>query len=229
MRYIDEQAFVDFTISCQGEQYGVHKIILIRGSGFFKKALNDASQFREAVENKMNLDEEDPILVEIMLRHLYSHAYLKDHPSPPDITLQLHARMYAMADRYGMEDLRQLVREQFENLQRTDYAKDDFATVIREVYTSTPDLDRGLRDLVVKQSTACFAEVSAKPDFFKMMAETGTFGVDLVKAIKNHASRKFACPNCKKSIDVVLEESGMRCDRCPHCWEIIVFQFRKSK
>lgn len=169
MKYIDKQAFVDFTITCQGEKFGVHKIILIRGSEFFDKAINEASQFKEAIERKMSLDDEDPKLVEIMLRHLYSHGYLKDHPSLPEITLQLHAQMYAMADRFGIEDLKLLIQEQFEVLQRTDHEKDDFAAVIREVYISTPDSDRGLRDLVVKQSANRFFEVSAKPEFFQMM------------------------------------------------------------
>lgn len=222
MKYIDKQAFVDFVVTCQGKQYGAHKIILVRGSEFFDKAIN-GGQFKEAVENRMSLDEEDPQLVEIMLRHLYSHAYLKDHPSPPDITLQLHAQVYAMADRFGIEDLKQLVQEQFQILQLTDYAEDDFAAVIRDVYISTPDSNRGLRDLVVKQSAACYYQVSAKPELFKMMAETGIFGVDLVKAIKNHAVQTFPCPHCRDSFEATPDATTNRWLRCPRCGECISF------
>jgi hypothetical protein len=64
-------------------------------------------------------------------------------------SLRLNARVYAIADKYGTRGLKSLAQHKFEvRLHEIDLETDVFA-VINEVYSSTPDSDRGLRDLIV--------------------------------------------------------------------------------
>jgi hypothetical protein len=64
-------------------------------------------------------------------------------------SLQLNARVYAIADKYGVEGLKSLAQHKFEvRLHEIDLETDVFA-VINEVYSSTPNSDRRLRDLIV--------------------------------------------------------------------------------
>jgi hypothetical protein len=64
-------------------------------------------------------------------------------------SLRLNARVYAIADKYGTGGLKSLAQHKFEvRLHEIDLETDVFA-VINEVYSSTPDSDRGLRDFIV--------------------------------------------------------------------------------
>ncbi|KAF4458120.1 Speckle-type POZ protein [Fusarium austroafricanum] len=62
-------AYSDFTITCRGKEFKVHKAIICPQSSFFKAACNGS--FKEAHEGKMDLPDDDPVAVEKMLRYLY--------------------------------------------------------------------------------------------------------------------------------------------------------------
>ena len=64
--------------------------------------------------------------------------------------LVLHTQVYALAEKYDIPSLKQLARSKFEMAMACFYDSPDFADAIEEVYCSTIDSDRGLRDIVLE-------------------------------------------------------------------------------
>jgi hypothetical protein len=63
--------------------------------------------------------------------------------------LSIHAQMYALADKYGIHDLKDLARDKFEEAATRDWNGGGFPRAVQVVYTSTSENDHGLRDVVV--------------------------------------------------------------------------------
>lgn len=63
--------------------------------------------------------------------------------------LLIHVRVYALAEKYDVASLKQLAKEKFETALACSYDFADFAMVVEEVYCTTIDTDRGLRDAVL--------------------------------------------------------------------------------
>ncbi|KAI1013630.1 hypothetical protein LB503_010604 [Fusarium chuoi] len=73
-----------------------------------------------------------------------------DEPIPSS-QLSLHAKVYALGEKYRIEGLKKEAKIKFESeIQSGNVGVDDFAEAVEEVYTSTVGEDRGLRDVVVK-------------------------------------------------------------------------------
>lgn len=64
--------------------------------------------------------------------------------------LTIHATMYALADKYQVSGLGQIAKDKFESCLFHHIHSEDFVSAVQIVYTSTPDSNRGLRDLVIK-------------------------------------------------------------------------------
>ncbi|KAF5545450.1 kelch repeat BTB domain-containing protein [Fusarium phyllophilum] len=68
----------------------------------------------------------------------------------PSSQLSLHAKVYALGEKYSIEGLKKEAQRKFESeIQSGNVGVDDFAEAVEEVYTSTVSEDRGLRDVVV--------------------------------------------------------------------------------
>ncbi|RSL47916.1 hypothetical protein CEP54_013171 [Fusarium duplospermum] len=67
-------------------------------------------------------------------------------PATPNLTL--HAKVYAIGEKYGVDDLKELAANKFRAEAEFYWQSDDFVSAIKEVYTSTIDEDRVLRDIV---------------------------------------------------------------------------------
>ncbi|KAF5610717.1 amino acid transport gap1 [Fusarium subglutinans] len=76
--------YSDLTITCGKDQYRVHKAIICPRSKFFKAACD--GKFKEAQTGTINLPDDDPVAVRMMIEYLYHDAYA---PS---------ARMYIHSD-----------------------------------------------------------------------------------------------------------------------------------
>ncbi|RBQ77366.1 hypothetical protein FVER14953_12944 [Fusarium verticillioides] len=72
-------------------------------------------------------------------------------PPQPILTqnLHLHAKVYALGEKYGIQALKALALRKFNSEVHFQLDTDDFLQAIREAYTSTIETDRPLRDEVV--------------------------------------------------------------------------------
>ncbi|KAI1130641.1 hypothetical protein F5Y10DRAFT_289054 [Nemania abortiva] len=97
--------------------------------------LPSTDDVKEEAIDQMDADDVDDHI--IALRPCYSD-------------LLVHAKVYALAGKYFINGLKALALQKFETATQKHWAPNDFLEAAQEAYTSTPDSDRGLRDVVVK-------------------------------------------------------------------------------
>jgi hypothetical protein len=94
-------------------------------------------------------------------------------------TLLIHVRVYALADKYDICGLKKLAQQKFSSLVATEWDSPNFADAIVEVYDTTLDSDRGLRDLILQQIRV--RPMLAKwTSIIEVMQEMPSFADDLV-------------------------------------------------
>jgi hypothetical protein len=71
------------------------------------------------------------------------------NPAPP-ANLCLHAKVYALGEKYGIAHLKVFALQKFEAEVESHLQSKDFLLAIEEAYTSTIEEDRRLRDVIVK-------------------------------------------------------------------------------
>lgn len=71
------------------------------------------------------------------------------HPETEDTEIIIHAKVYALADKYGIHDLKDVARAKFSEAASRDWDSSSFPRAIQTVYSSTPESNQGLRDIVV--------------------------------------------------------------------------------
>lgn len=90
------------------------------------------------------------------------YFYHLDYPKQPEIkygllegsedrksNLVIHARLYAIGEKYGIPGLKALTLSKFKKETTSFWNTSDFICAAEEVYTSTVEQDRGMRDAVV--------------------------------------------------------------------------------
>ncbi|KAJ3551204.1 hypothetical protein NPX13_g11422 [Xylaria arbuscula] len=164
--------YADLIITSHGKEYHVHKAIVCPRSDFFAAACRGA--MKEACTGTIDLPDDDPQAVDMMVYYFYHLDYnppplqaIQDEEAvnktdtndfgddvialcPSHSDLVVHAKVYALAAKYLISGLKALSLQKFEAATQRDWARDDFLDAVQEVYTSTLDSDRGLRDAVVK-------------------------------------------------------------------------------
>ncbi len=110
----------------------------------------------------------------------YSDAPLDcgGHPA-----LLIDAQVYTIAEKYNIPSLKVLAREKFDGTVDKGWEDDGFPLAIREIYTSTPDSDRGLRDIVRKVVRENVKALLCRPDMKALMLEVNEFTVDTLDAV----------------------------------------------
>lgn len=97
--------------------------------------------------------------------------------TPP---LVIHARVYALAEKYGIYGLKTLAREKFESLVSDKWDESDFLEATEEVYTTTVDNDRGLRNIIL-QSFRKWPELASSPDVQNTVQHVPPLAFDLYR------------------------------------------------
>lgn len=97
-----------------------------------------------------------------------------------DSHLLLHTKVYALAEKYDIPSLKNLAQRKFEMAMACFYDSPEFADAIEEVYCSTLDNDRGLRDVVL-QAFRSHPQLASTQDVFEVIKHTPTLAFDLWK------------------------------------------------
>ncbi|KAI5927103.1 BTB/POZ protein [Camillea tinctor] len=166
--YLDEK-YSDLTIICGTQSRKVHKAIVCPRSKFFAAAC-DNKDFKEGRTGIIELPDDDPRIVDLMIYYFYHLTYHINCPKnqkqsddystddystdetiiPPKTSdILTHAKVYSLAEKYLIEGLKKLAFERFKTAIETNWDFQDFRDAIWEVYTSTVDADKGLRDIIV--------------------------------------------------------------------------------
>ncbi|KAK3290210.1 uncharacterized protein B0H64DRAFT_349875 [Chaetomium fimeti] len=193
--------YSDLVISCRGKEHHVHKAIVCMQSEFLAVACR--AGFKETQEGKIDLPDDDPQLVHIMVHYLYHFDYdtkpqdkgigfdgsvtnrdETDTNEPVTNVLVTHAKVYALAEKYLIRGLKVVAQRHFKAA-TTSVTLDGFLQAISEVYSSTIGDDRGLRDIIVETLHKHSAWLD-KEEMRDMLRVSGALAYDLVMYMRQH-------------------------------------------
>lgn len=96
-----------------------------------------------------------------------------------DAPAVLHAKMYALADKYGLDKgLKALCKTKFQAEAEAGWKNETFVDACILVFTSTPESDRGLRDVVVEVVVINAEELMQSKKFSTELKEMGTLATE---------------------------------------------------
>nr|POF22179.1 hypothetical protein CFP56_36264 [Quercus suber] len=104
----------------------------------------------------------------------------EDHWKEDPSHLLLHTQVYALAEKYDIPSLKDLARQKFETAMACHYDSLEFPDAIEEVYCSTIDSDRGLRDVVI-DAFRTHPQLAATQDVFAVINRTPSLALELYK------------------------------------------------
>lgn len=90
------------------------------------------------------------------------------------------ARVYALAEYFCVEGLKDYVYERLDRLLGKLWVSEGFVDCIREVYSTTPNPHDRLRALVSKVAHKHISELWGKEKFREIVQDGGDFAVDLI-------------------------------------------------
>ncbi|KAL1617699.1 hypothetical protein SLS54_007703 [Diplodia seriata] len=248
-----------------GRNIPAHKAVVCTQSTVLANACNPEHQFKvnlhqtqlpretrltfttqqEATSGVIDLTADEPATVMALLEYFYHHKYTV----PAETTAgAFHAKVYAAGDYYQVKCLKEQAKSSFTTwltgqLSRGS-SQEDFFRAVEVIYDSTPESDRGLRDIVVEfvcNHTDIAGNKRAATD---LLASTcPVFVTDLAVAFKAKATeyarllkeatkcKHYACVSCNGKVHIDLSNfQPSRIVRCIHCgmgsrvrlWEIRV-------
>ena len=140
-------------------------------------------RFKEATDNKVTLNDDDPLAVEALIHYLYNFEYDTINDRQTDVPqIVLDVRVWVIADKYFVEPLKELAAEYFEGRNCNEWMEPDFAKAIVEVYTTTLE-GCALRESIIFTVRDCPSLLDPKEghtDFLKVLRETPGLGADIL-------------------------------------------------
>ncbi|KAK5170575.1 uncharacterized protein LTR77_005163 [Saxophila tyrrhenica] len=137
-----------------------------------------------------SLSEDKPQLLRTRSSSVPSLAYdsesdeessdIDELPEAEPSHLLLHTRVYALAEKYDIPSLKQLAKKKFEMEMACYFDSPELAEAIEDVYCSTIDSDRGLRDVVIEAFKA-HPELESTQDVYAVVHSTPTLERELWK------------------------------------------------
>ena len=115
----------------------------------------------------------------------YNPALTEPRARTEDVSARLlnNVLVYAIADKYGISELQYLAKAKFRSLARSNPTLSCLGNVVRDVYSSTPDTNRGLRDLTSKVCATQISSDIALEEWQSLMLDVGNFSFDLFKEV----------------------------------------------
>ncbi|KAK0631481.1 hypothetical protein B0T14DRAFT_532219 [Immersiella caudata] len=224
--YHNSATFSDAVIRCGNKEFKTHRLVLSSHSGFFVKMctgkhilwvrLTGVPYFQESETGIITLEEADERVVEAMVYFLYHFDYSNTQGIS---SMVFNAQMYSLADRYMIAALKHIAKEKFETAIKTGWAMDDFLLAITDVYESTPEDDRGLRDLVLDVSHTNLGKLLENARFQELLRDTPRFAAEMVsygpEKSRRDAAERYRCPSCTK-VNILEWQRGSYF-YCAHC------------
>ncbi|KAF2183554.1 hypothetical protein K469DRAFT_582595 [Zopfia rhizophila CBS 207.26] len=91
-----------------------------------------------------------------------------------------HAKVYAIAEKYGITGLKSLARKKFAHQVELHYESTELPEACQEVYETTVDSDRGLRDVII-QTFRAHPDLALRKDVELAVRETPSLAFELFR------------------------------------------------
>lgn len=141
---------------------------------------------------------DDPGTIEAMIHFMYGFDY--DSSRGGVSPMLFNARVYKIAEKYRIPQLKERAKAKFEDTVRTCWDMDDFPLVVREIYTGTISTDRGLRNVVAETANNHIKSLLRKDDVLSVLEECGGFSADVLQLLARGSgptsTTKYNCPSC---------------------------------
>jgi len=179
---------------------------------------------KESQEHKINLQDDDPAIIELMVQFLYTLHYPAssvENETNGGQDLLTNAKLYAIADKYDILSLKDAVVAAFtEGLYRVSAVENAtpmsfLAELISIVYESTPDSDRQLREPLQVFFRSCPWTILGRKSVMDYAREHNNFAYDIlvhvVKGNKTYHRYRYWCSYC---FGYNVADSQGRCKNC---------------
>lgn len=97
-----------------------------------------------------------------------------------DPNLIIHAKVYALGEQYAIEGLKAVALEKFAAEAQVHWATEDFLRAVEHVYSSTPEHDRGLRDVVIDTFYERRREMMYREDVTRYLRDAPDLAYDVL-------------------------------------------------
>ncbi|KAM0127186.1 hypothetical protein ACHAO1_009666 [Botrytis cinerea] len=133
-RCFDDGTYSDLIIKCRNRSWNVHRLIVCSQS----KVLHAACMtgFKEADTGVIELNDDDPVSVEIMLKYFYTGTYDEQIIEGKELCLNLKVQVltYNLADKYDLFNLIGLLKRKFESTFNAGSALKEFLSIVSNIY-----------------------------------------------------------------------------------------------
>jgi len=216
-----EAEFTDLTLSHEAGCFKVHRIIVCSQSKVLYKACTRG--FKESSTGVIEMADMSYTELNKMVNFFYSMNYDDEIPEeetgyetgPPISLLQLHARMFALGDRYDIPGLRDMAVKKYSSRAAVPGMPLELLESIYDVYNGTPASVRQLRDaagvLVRKNLPKMLDEAAVAAAYEKVLTEVPEFTKELL-GIYVKAALFGECHTCGPNQG--MEALQVRCMRC---------------
>ena len=226
-RLYSSEDYTDLTITCQGHEWKVHKFYLCANSEYFQKLCGGF--FKEANDNRIHFDDDDPHVMKKFIHYLYNFDY--EASGQTELApIVLDVRMFAIADRYFVTPLKQLAATKFAEKAKKEWESVAFADAVAEVYTTIPEGDASLRQIVVHTVKANAKQLldttnPSSNEFIKVLRRTPELGAEILTANAEpeviSKAKTYMCGHCDKVFTIAAESGTLfscpdGCDAMDH-------------
>jgi hypothetical protein len=154
--------------------------------------------------------------LEKMVTFFYNTDYDDDLPDGTELSLlQLHTRMFALADQYEILNLSTIAAKKYCSRCAVSWTPTEFLASIRDVYGSTPSCVRNLRDSACMAIRKHLPQMLDDESIAKLYEETLTENPDFAKdLLKSYVNEPFYgnCSTCGSNQP--MEALQARCKKC---------------
>lgn len=91
--------------------------------------------------------------------------------------------MYEIADKYDVLGLKDIVKAKFTTACDAYWNRAELAVAAHHVYSTTPDHDKGLRDILARTVSKHVAELVEKPEMEVLLTEFNGLAYGLLKEL----------------------------------------------
>lgn len=172
---------------------------------------------QEKAQRKVVLTDQDPFVTQALVYYAYKGDYDDQSGNDPsrEAPIIFNCRIYALATEYQMQKLKNLAVSKIGDFSYKSFGKrfkkEDFCTALSVIYESTPQSDRGLRDVGAKMATNRYRQLKGE-ERFQNMLETSRLGADIIAIMDKRAKTLAEARTAKEEKDKDY--------KCPVCSEV---------
>lgn len=187
----------------------------------------------------MDLSDDDPDTIRNLLEFCHCFTYTLEPPTTSQHLVR-HIRLFVAADKYMMDELRDVALGHFRDACITSWDQPAFVEAIEEAYLRCAHLV--FREIISTVAIAANDMLAGNRDqhsaFWDTVLEIPEFARDMLLALPtsrtNKAGRPYICPSCEEELMLSLrlsEEYSHDCDenafvgkvlRQAHCQELLL-------